>query len=1183
MASSSPPDDFGQLLTQELQALRSRLLREHQHFISSALAEARQKGLAGARCEQDGKRPAAIVPAPTPTGWCDGPTMTLPTGWMTDKDASKGSARSSPRSSPPRDWSSALFVNGSHNVQELSKEEDSSQGSPSASKESTDMGNGVCMIGSLLSDVNSDDDDDEGPDRPVSLPCMRPPPVDAPSSLPEQLVVSSDLAPDMPASDPRLSYGDVMHPVCSEPGPMQAKARDSLQSRSSLHSGGSWFSDDTDELHGPVANRDSMGRDLQEDVKESLMEKIRQMKEKEATKARPSASGAKLLQPKKSLLSVSASGLGSKRNTMLGAQRVSKVNFSTVETVHMDHKEDGEVEEIGECVISKIASLKKNSDGHGHRPSPPSGVLSPPLRNSIDEETDSESTPRSDVDDKDDARSDDDMSQNSVDYHNNSLHHDHVCLDVWTGTKKHKRSRRTLQSARQSRMAQVIMQDSELGEDHSVGSCVFHPSCRFTIMWNFGALLLILYDCCIVPLEAFDLPEGGFLGFMDWLLRIYWTVNVIISFHTGYFLSTGSAEMRRAKIAKTYILSWFGIDLFVVSIDWFEAFSALGLFADTKIDEAGQMLRGVRTIRLLRGVRIIRVTKANRLITQTILDNMQSETSQHIAGILKMVSFVLMLMHLMACAWYGLGSYYRPDEGESTWVADAGVGDKSLFKRYFTAFHWSLEAFNGTTLYKPTNGVELLFCVVVLFFTFMVAASFISSITTSMTRLHIISGKQSSEIAKLKKYLAEHDISRTLALRVTRNAQHAMLMHERNMSEAGVELLKFISEPLRVELHFEVHSVTLMIHPFFVCYSEVNPMGVRKVCHNAVAPVSLSSGDVLFSDHEPSRPFMFFIINGTCMYEQAVHDEFNGDASTNVEAVRSNRWMCEAPLWTTWWHCGTLKAFSETQMLSLDAQKFQQICGSFPSEHAATYCRSYVDWLNNTPADRLTDIGSFTPEFEMVVDLAFPDHAMNDELDIGHTQSRMGSMRSSISMAVTGGRIASFKKKIKKLLHHQEKGEMDRSYSQNRHKKDWRSVVQTSSRQSQEISDKAAAAAKHSKPAPSADSMENLEKLELENMEHERASILSAGLQRLSLMFAGGARRMSRVHSGVGRQSSQRRSAESVYDGQPGGNRCSVGSEHTAPPLIYHQEKKDSERKPQGCLQRWFAKRDRMTEDDEHF
>merc|ERR1719215_190623 len=95
-----------------------------------------------------------------------------------------------------------------------------------------------------------------------------------------------------------------------------------------------------------------------------------------------------------------------------------------------------------------------------------------------------------------------------------------------------------------------------------------------------------------------------------------------------------------------------------------------------------------------------------------------------------------------------------------------------------------------------------------------------------------------------------------------------MSEQKRNAPEASVELLQLISEPLRVELHFEIHASVLMKHPFFDCYYAVNAVGIQKLCHQAAANVSISNGDVLFCDLESpgEQPQVYFLVSGQLEY-----------------------------------------------------------------------------------------------------------------------------------------------------------------------------------------------------------------------------------------------------------------------------------------------------------------------------
>merc|ERR1712190_601786 len=99
-----------------------------------------------------------------------------------------------------------------------------------------------------------------------------------------------------------------------------------------------------------------------------------------------------------------------------------------------------------------------------------------------------------------------------------------------------------------------------------------------------------------------------------------------------------------------------------------------------------------------------------------------------------------------------------------------------------------------------------------------------------MTQLNIIGSQQSQHLSVLRRYLKQNGISKQLAMRVNRNAQHAIIEQQRSMPEHHVKMLFLVSEPLRVELHFEMYALVLSYHPFFDAYKEECPQVMRRVC-----------------------------------------------------------------------------------------------------------------------------------------------------------------------------------------------------------------------------------------------------------------------------------------------------------------------------------------------------------------
>merc|ERR1712232_290963 len=134
----------------------------------------------------------------------------------------------------------------------------------------------------------------------------------------------------------------------------------------------------------------------------------------------------------------------------------------------------------------------------------------------------------------------------------------------------------------------------------------------------------------------------------------------------------------------------------------------------------------------------------------------------------------------------------------------------------------------------PTNTIERTYAIIISCFAYVMAATSVSSITTSMTRLNVLDSPRLQKLCVLRNYLTQNNISNRLAVRVNRNAQHALRENQLFMPEKNVELLALISGPLRVEIHFELYSRILDVHPFFLNFIRDCPQVAKAITHTAV-------------------------------------------------------------------------------------------------------------------------------------------------------------------------------------------------------------------------------------------------------------------------------------------------------------------------------------------------------------
>lgn len=473
-----------------------------------------------------------------------------------------------------------------------------------------------------------------------------------------------------------------------------------------------------------------------------------------------------------------------------------------------------------------------------------------------------------------------------------------------------------------------------------------HPNSLLRAAWDVVSLLLVAYDFCVLPLMLLDPPENTSQQVMTWVTRLYWSFDISMSCLTGNFKPDGFVEMRLMRVLSRYGKSWFIFDGVFVSLDWMEVILLAGETSGARHVGMMRMLRTVRMLRMVRLLRVVRALNVVALLTERAQSSSSSEAVLIGVDIAQIVVVLLALAHIIACAWYGVG---RMGSG---WLGEFGYGPDRLSSSYAMAFHWSLSQFSGgMDEITAQTDPERVYTIGAILFGTIISASLVSSLTTSLTKLTLLRSSKASAFSALRRYLqdcAPHGISPNLRLRIQRNAQHAYIEQQRFISETQVEMLQEVSEPLLVELHYEIFAPILETHPFFRRYCLENPPVMRKVCHGAVRWKSFHPGDVLFTRGEIPHPaVMFFIQSGSLAYTR----------DTGLCTVECGAWACEGTLWTSWTHTGTLQSTSNCRVLELEAESFQRIAGHFVSQEFSpqSYAVKYIQAMNED--DDVSDIG----------------------------------------------------------------------------------------------------------------------------------------------------------------------------------------------------------------------------------
>merc|ERR1712125_89792 len=110
-------------------------------------------------------------------------------------------------------------------------------------------------------------------------------------------------------------------------------------------------------------------------------------------------------------------------------------------------------------------------------------------------------------------------------------------------------------------------------------------------------------------------------------------------------------------------------------------------------------------------------------------------------------------------------------------------------------------------------------------------------------------------------------ISGTLAKRTEINAEHMMQQRQKHISEDRVELFGMLSQPVQIDLHYEIYWPVLRLHPFYTTMQYMSTAMMRRVCHIAASRLLLSKGDILFQSGEiPDPGYMYFLLTGQVWY-----------------------------------------------------------------------------------------------------------------------------------------------------------------------------------------------------------------------------------------------------------------------------------------------------------------------------
>jgi len=499
----------------------------------------------------------------------------------------------------------------------------------------------------------------------------------------------------------------------------------------------------------------------------------------------------------------------------------------------------------------------------------------------------------------------------------------------------------------------------------SVGFSPMSPVSPLRLLIDFLGVLSLLFDLITIPVMiAWDLPHTGKLRDMATGVACFWTFDMVTSFFTGFYSSSGEVEMKFHLIAKRYLMSWFPIDATIIGLDCSTILLSY-VSGEAQGTSGTGLLRLAKASRMLRVVAVLRCARFTDIITRMLQRNLPSGF-RILLQIAELFMTILYVNHVIACIWYYLGLHAPSDTGHSWLAVPIGgfggqtYGDAEFWYQYLTAMHWAMSQMTpGSMQVVPVNTIERAFNVACLMSGVIFFGSLISTLSSKMLHYRMTRQDMHSKISVLHRFLSEKGVSPGLTLTIKRQIADRLKV-EKPLAANDVHVLSVLSKKTRAQLQCEICKPYLSGNPFLQLSLSLDQTLLNRICSTkALDFCALAPGDILFEAASMANS-MYAVSQGTLTYVRDPTTSFV--TGRTEEIVEPLRWLCEPAMFVDWVHVGTVEAISVCEVLTIEVEQILESAnmGHVTKRLACEYAKLYHKIVTNTPQVILPELSDIS-------------------------------------------------------------------------------------------------------------------------------------------------------------------------------------------------------------------------------
>uniref|UniRef100_A0A7S0A433 Ion transport domain-containing protein n=1 Tax=Pyrodinium bahamense TaxID=73915 RepID=A0A7S0A433_9DINO len=539
---------------------------------------------------------------------------------------------------------------------------------------------------------------------------------------------------------------------------------------------------------------------------------------------------------------------------------------------------------------------------------------------------------------------------------------------------------------------------------------LLNPSSLPRLLWDFLALVFLMYDAVTLPISLIETPRG--IEVSSIAINIFWLTDVLVNFRTGFF-SAGKLIMKPSQIAWRYLKGWFAFDVFCILPGWtYLILQAFSVGQDSGQIVILQNIRMVRMVRYLAVLRLVRLTRFSRVFDRL---------SWKIVGFSTVVMWVTPLMwvllvaHVLACMWYNIG------DDDAGWVQAQGIQTEALTTKYLSSIHWSMSQLQGSSNVFPHTFDEYGFAIFVQVMALIMSCFFVSSVVTRVLTNSRLQQRKADcwALATHLSSTSQELTGSTIPFELIEAAFEGEFFEHREEQVRQADLLPLLPRQLVRNLMTEMRSSTVRCHPLFAlasgkfpnCFLDLLSDGFHNqiVAENEVvfrrgdacdemrfiakgyfeykqpevsggSQLSLTSVEEEQAEGSRSSGALTEALKSTTSIFSAAKPDIQAKVTAGASLLRKKQWISEAALWTVWENQGKLKAVTPSTLFVINAEAFQKLVFCYRGFQwvSTMYARQFILQVNEPGAsDIMMPPASFKwdpdhiPELETVQELPF--------------------------------------------------------------------------------------------------------------------------------------------------------------------------------------------------------------------